>query len=523
MYVAILNTPDYKTTNATFVNSPLLVNDGCSILNGCYGYNVNVTTALRSQRYYSIEPASNQIPYTTYTVEVKDESPISHTVYRSVTSGFVIGPFSLPGSILVAHSVNVNNAMVGMDPIIQLLFLKSFQEWQQFPLLKNQTDIVSYNVLFHDTQSNIGAILASNSVIPPEGVNGKLPQVADIYTPFLYENPIRPITEFIVTLPSISINQREYYLDWNGAWNSVPLDLSAPFYEYSRVWWIYHQLERYEKLTYYDLRDLMIKISDTKLLATGRGDVDELGDERLVAQSDAFLLLRERFAEAIHNNPTPLCLSLLSELLAYDGSFIGGDINNRLTSMNIPDTWLCQCILNFIGPAAPLVINQGSVPWDVLFFAVPLLINPCNNPIFYTGYPGYNNKVLQDQIITESLDDAYNDLIVFLGPRPWGIDKRFEFPFNNEFVGTVDTIPWIQHVAINTRGILAHGISIGPGITDKIIDTPLGILPDPSMINLTEQYQFFRMPDLGGKLKPGKCFRNMFQERICQQHNMYFF
>lgn len=77
---------------------------------------------------------------------------------------------------------------------------------------------------------------------------------------------------------------------------------------------------------------------DTRLLADKHAitlDPPDTGTAPLSAQSDVFLLLRDRFFAAVNANPTPQRLALISMLASYDGSFIGGSIENRINSLNV--------------------------------------------------------------------------------------------------------------------------------------------------------------------------------------------
>jgi hypothetical protein len=79
IYIAILNTPNYKADNPHFVGMPLLPNSGSNIVNGCYCYNMHIHTGYRNAQYYAIEPVTNAVPYATYTIEVRGAAPVTFT------------------------------------------------------------------------------------------------------------------------------------------------------------------------------------------------------------------------------------------------------------------------------------------------------------------------------------------------------------------------------------------------------------------------------------------------------------
>jgi hypothetical protein len=125
---------------------------------------------------------------------------------------------------------------------------------------------------------------------------------------------------------------------------------------------------------------------------------------------------------------------------------------------------------------APAFFPPKPVPWFCTPYILPLLIrvliNPCNNPIFYNGYPG---PAAQNAIIVAALDQAFAELNAFLGPQPWGTGLRAIFAYVNEFAGVEGTLPWIQHGSEDTItdmrsvGVAQRSFTTAPGVTEEII------------------------------------------------------
>lgn len=94
-----------------------------------------------------------------------------------------------------------------MDPIARLNFMTGFADWQAFPNFPNQTDITVAVYTMQDNLGNVGAVYPGQNVLPPPEVNVKLPQIFAAYQPFLFANPLPPISSFTITPPLTSFNE----------------------------------------------------------------------------------------------------------------------------------------------------------------------------------------------------------------------------------------------------------------------------------------------------------------------------
>lgn len=305
--------------------------------------------------------------------------------------------------MLTIRSAFVDNAMVGIDSMIRLNFVTSASDMQSFATWPNQTDIVNTSILIQDSDLNVGAIYAGMRVIAPPGVTNNLPQFAPPYD-VIAPNPMPPIGDFTIAPPQTSFNERSYYVADSSIWDPHMLDHVCGYYEYDPACWLYAVLNSRISngpISYGDLRQITIDSLDNKLFDSGHGVTIETTTPLLLSSPNAFFLLKDRFAAAVLANPTPQRISLLGELLAYDGKFIGGSTGNELNSPNVQDmwflsnTWVANVMLAILGPVIPSVVSPGPLPWSSYFFflsfLIRLLANPCENPIFYTGYPGYND------------------------------------------------------------------------------------------------------------------------------------
>jgi hypothetical protein len=170
-------------------------------------------------------------------------------------------------------------------------------------------------------------------------------------------------------------------------------------YEYNRVNWIFRLLDQYQSLSYADLRPLMIRMADSRVLSSGNamnGEPTPIAP--LNNSTDTFMLLRDCIFAAVNANPTPQRLALLQQLASYDGRWIGGDLENEVNSLNVLDnwmlanSWISAMIVNILGTALPpAFFTPRNVPWqgpiDLLSLLIRVICNTCGNPLYYSGWP----------------------------------------------------------------------------------------------------------------------------------------
>lgn len=526
-YLAILDTPGWNTDGLGVVAGSIFWLSPCHT-RGCYSYNYYLQVGNFHSRDLSIEPRTNAVPYATYSIQIRGESPLVVVAAHSTTTGFVLGSFPvIPGYMIVERNPFLFRDFVSAGILADRLALaQNFSEILSY-IPAETADIFGNVVIFHDGTGNIGAIHMGVRTRLPDIVNRKLPQVDSSIASLLIDNPIVPIEQYEVIQPASTINDQPYYAYWNGAFFPVQETYIYNSYEYNRVNWIYLLLDRYGSLRYEDLRELLILMGDSKLMQSGNAMENEpLPVSTLNNQTDAFVIMRDCLYEKVLRVPTPQRLQLLQLLQEYDGRWIGGTLENTVTSLDVLDrwmlanTWIANMIQNILGPLYPNLLVPPTVPWMAVPLAlipaftsllIRILCNPCNNPIFYPFYP---QGTALDNLVAESLDQAFTELNATYGDRPWGEGLRRLYTFTNQFLGPVAQIPYLQHGSHETRsdiriqGFINRGHIFAPGVTENIVLTPQGAAPGPLFTNLVEDFQFFNFIEFGPKLMPLSCLAN---------------
>lgn len=522
LYLGILDTPNWKMDamavvgGALFCFSPAITHDNFS-----FNYYLQVGTF--HSRDLSIEPKTNAVPYATYSVQVRGMAPITVVAERSTTTGTVLSDFAaIPGYMIVERNPFLGTDFIGAGILTEhLINAKNFNDVKSYLDNPQVADIFGMIYTYHDSDGNTGAIHMGARTTLPETVNRKLPQVDASIAPFLVNNPIVPITDYKVSKPAASFNERPFYTYWNGSFFPVQDTNIYDSFEYQRVCWLYNLINRYTSLTYDQLKELITLASDSKLLQSGNSMVGEPNPTNTLNNSaDAFVIMKDVLFAKILASPSTQRLSILNMLLGYDGRWIGGTSNvvsgrNVLDEWMLANSWIAQIIKNVFGNILPAsMFLDLALPWvsvhaihltPIISLLIRILHNPCNNPIYYGAYPSGQQL---DDIVGLSLEQAYEALNAKYGQRPWGVNIRKDYVFSNSFLGPIGSIPYLQHGShesradIRNKGVVSRGHLIAPGVSENISLTAQGPVPNPFFKNLLPKFQSFEFVEFGSKLKP---------------------
>lgn len=542
-YLANLVTPDYETDATFFVALPgpfIFAN----VRNGCYVYNVVPQNGSHLERDFSIEPTATTFVYNTGVIQVKGGAPVPFTTRRSGTPSAPTGwdltvgyPNGVPGASTIGRSAYIGRDIRYLDVFYQLSVLTGIDDFIALANSPDQTDLGFVTFTFSDNQCNIGGLNSGiRSHIPASfNVNRKLPQLAAPYIGATgINNPIVPISSYVFTPSEFTLNQEPLHAFWNNAWEAFQDTNIYLQYEYSRVSWIYRILDRYGQISYQQLPEILALLGDSRIFTLGLAMVGESASNptNVNNSTDGFFLVQERFLSILRNAPTtPARAEGLALLENYDGRWIGGDLENIVTSPNVLDEWMLAntwmaiaqnlVLAPFLGVQPSGLLLPRIVPWRGDIAAFPMFVrivsNPCNNPIFFAGYP---SGTTLETIILQAYDQAYSELQTGYGPRPWGTGLRRDVDIRSPFfasmfnpTGTVASFPYLQHgsdeyISETTKtGIIKRAHVIAPGITEQITLGPMGVQAAPSSVNLIERYQFFNLIEFGPRTVPPSCIQ----------------
>jgi penicillin amidase len=465
----------------------------------------------------NIDPAQTR----TETILVAGESPVTITIYRSTSGGFVIQrPFLTPDLMLTLRTVFIGRQLSALDIVGQIYQVKSLSDFiTKFLNPSIQSDILLFEGQYGDTSGNIAAFHTGGwTQLPPE-FDRRLPQGATIGSVVI--NPIPPNSLYnydtIARGPWIDCNTPQgYYVGWNSHFCQETLS-SADTVEQgmNRVYWLNEYLAAKPKLSYDDLKNLNVWQATANNLAPFDPAMDYL--------ADLFNpLFRSTFFAAVESNPTPERQQAVDFLETFDGRWLPGDVNEVAVGLDVSDQFLLSqlwlvlvldAVLNpYLAGTSRQVYTpiQGSIetlypPVNTLSLSAlqnllsRILGTACTNITFFDWLQNIPNI---QTVIVSALDRAVS-LLGGFEARPWGTGKRPIHQFNNPILGSVASTPSFNasgayFVAELTPCGIIRTETVHPlGESGTILLTPAGIqfdVHDFDQLPLFNHFQFITQP-----------------------------
>ncbi len=437
---------------------------------------------------YLFEPISNVVSSRTEVIEVAGVGPVTITVYRSSSNGWVVEyPVpSEPGVMLTLRSAFFGRQLQGLNLEGVLPFVTSVKDFVKKALrLDVLSDMVGFQGQLADSNGDIGAYQATDWVELPPEFDRRLPQGIP-QNPFApnsaYEEGIRP--------PQHDINTPQgYYNGWNSLFRQYDAGSKDTIVgggpSLNRSYWLYNYLESQKTLNFDSLKYLTVVESLANSITAFNPSLNE--------GADMFTpLFKKRFFKAIENlaNPTPDQLRAVELLKSYKGQWFTGSELSIISTTNVSDrfilasTWLLCFAANVLNPLLagtdfeiahstpgdPLPnTNPEGVNSNLLFagqgnLLARLLKTNFDNTVFYDGW--LNGIPDIDTVIVSSLNEALTNLGGFAA-FPWGANKRPLYSFDNAILGPL----------IFMRSFQASGLYMVAEFSKKGVERLEGVIP----------------------------------------------
>lgn len=468
--------------------------------NGVFNnYGIGVQVGHLPSNDFLFEPAANATYMRTDIIQVLGEDPIELPIYRSTSGGWVLTNPITPEteSVLTLRSVYIGKQLRAINLFTEPAFATNISELVGSLLKPSwQADILLLEGDYADTQKNILAFHTGGwtRLCPqydrrlPQGIPNNPAPSNSIYS---YEN--------IAQKPLKDINTSQgYYSSWNSLFKQYAAGSSDTIFPVgvNRVHWLDQYIQSFNKLTFKDLKNIGLKqFVANNNTAFDDGDPDQ--------DADLFVILfKNRFFQAVNNNPTPERLQAVNLLQNFQGDWFDGNLNNILNGSDVSDKRILASV--WLNAVANQVLNpylagttrevatatpSDPIPQENQFGFTNDIVNQANtlsrifnlasdNTVFFNQW--LTNQGSIDQIIVDGLDFAITTLGGF-NAQPWGQGKRGIHDFENLVLGTVQTMPMcnisgcimVAEFAsdkISMRSILALGES--GEILGKPTDTP---------------------------------------------------
>ena len=412
---------------------------------------------------FLFESTDNIVSSRQETVYVKGENPVTITVSRSKSNGWVIvnpAP-GLPGTMITLRSGFFDRQLQGLNVLNEFPFTHNVK--QLLSKLKNNpkltSDIVGFMGQCADSCGNIGAYHATSWIKLPRNFDRRIPQG------IISLNPAATNCDYIKgrSKPLTDMNTKQgFYNGWNTLFSRKAqasgdtLDGGGP--GLNRGYWLENVLKSKKKISFDDLEHLTV-VEAVANSITAFNPVTGFG-------ADLFTpLFKKKFLKVLakQKNPTANQKATLELLKDFEGSWFEGDTAQIRNTKDVSDrfilasTWLLNFagrILNPVVAGTKFQVDVGGVgnplPNNNNFGTTPfsnnlldygqgnllarLLNTNCDNTVFYTQWL---NGVDVDQAILDSLDVALTNLGGFAA-QPWGKNKRPIYQFQNLILGTVE-------------------------------------------------------------------------------------
>ena len=248
-------------------------------------------------------------------------------------------------------------------------------------------------------------------------------------------------------------NPQGFYGGWNNKTNpdydNAPNSAWNNYGPFQRAHVIHDYLAAHDDLTFEDVRDLALNIATTSSLNGGGNPWKFVSDD---------------FSAAVQADPTPERLAALSLLGSWDGHFVDGGEScwrscaDRSDAWTLIDTWTREAIrLTFRDELDTATMTSAHQDRTLLFNALLHGLageqsGVVNKYDWFQNFPDPTAPQTADAIIVKALDNV----LEYLGNRPWGTNARGEIVYSHDMLGQVWTTPFAQ------RSTYAHCVEFAP-------------------------------------------------------------
>lgn len=244
-----------------------------------------------------------------------------------------------------------------------------------------------------------------------------------------------------------------------GGWNNK----AAPDYvnssnNYSYIFGPFHRahvvdeyLSTHDTLSYEEVRDLAFNISLTDSFDFG---------------GNPYAFVDDLFEQAVANHPTAARTQALGLLEGWDGHFIQGTKEDKISGTTrsdawvLADTWIREVLrLTFMDELGPnlYAIEDKTILFNVFLHSLPQYTGITNTYNWFTNTVEPDAPQDPESIIVTALDIVLADM----GAPPWNVPRALtgerdrEIGFEHEMLGTLHETPF------SSRSTYAHCVEMG--------------------------------------------------------------
>lgn len=468
-YQIRVESPNLTANGFTIPTFPLLLESVFVPVQGKFGFGLALQVGHLPSNDFLIESVNN-IDHSSarkVTIQIAGHSARTITVYRSTSSGWVVThPINnSTTTITTLRSVFIDRQLSVLNTFVDTISATSYNDFlNSFLNSKNQSDIMLLEGDYVDSTGVIAAFHTGGWTQLPSQYDRRFPQG-------IPTNPAAPNSLYTYDAlhkdPLTDHNtSRGFYVGWNSLFKQGAEGSSDTVFPVgiNRMYWLDLYLSNTGTISFKYLTDIGLR----QYLANNNTVLDSTA---LDQDADLFTpLFKDRFFQAVINNPTSNRLQALEFLEDFSGNWFDGDLDHILNSSDVSDQRMLASIwLNAVAHAVlnpylnktsrevatatksnPIPTFNAQGVYNDLTSQANTLSRifglACDNTIFFDGW--LNNQPAIDQIIVNGLDFALKILGGF-SAQPWGAGKRGVYQFNNAVLGAVASMN-----ACNVSGII---------------------------------------------------------------------
>lgn len=303
----------------------------------------------------------------------------------------------------------------------------------------------SQHICYADADGNIAYWMAGRNPVRPPG-DYRFPQG-------LFGPPAEYDTAVVHPLPHAANPTQGWFGGWNNRADPNLPDLTAS----NRYGLVHRAIEVESYLTskdvfsFEELRDLFQRVVLTDSFMFG---------------GNPWRFVGERFSSIVRAHPTPERLAALEVLQNWDGLFVDGGLEARLTASDRADGWVLA--ENWIRRVLALTFSDElpssfGLSEENLLNMLARELNPeAGRRNIYRAWFRNGTDSSAPQTVETVILKALDETLDVLGERPWGTGNRQELVFTHPLFGELISMPWARH------STYAQVVEVGPAGPTRI-------------------------------------------------------
>lgn len=292
------------------------------------------------------------------TIQIAGHPSRTITVYRSTSGGWVMThPINKnTTTITTLRSVFIDRQLTALNTFIDSSFARNYNEFTtSFLNSNNQSDIMLLEGVYADSDGTIAAFHTGGWTQLPSLYDRRVPQG-------IPTNPVAPNN--IYTYDTIHQNPltdkntpQGFYVAWNSLFKQGAAGSSDTVFPVgiNRMYWLDLYLKNSSTISFDYLKEMGLR----QYLANNNTAFDNTA---LDEDADLFtILFKDRFFQAVKNNPTKDRLEAINFLQSFNGDWFDGDLNHILNGSDVSDQRILASVwLNAVAVAVLNPYLQGT-------------------------------------------------------------------------------------------------------------------------------------------------------------------